>query len=89
MKCNYLKKFSMKKLVYSFVIIGAFVVMTLGLSACDDSSDSGNYCHNNGWLDCGKGNGCCRKAYPYSGGNSCWATMNGCRSSGYACNVCW
>ena len=75
----------MKKKIYSFMFAGLFVLAALCLSSCEDTDNS---CHAQGYLDCGDGS-CCGKGYPYSGGNACWQTMSGCRSSGYACNKCW
>ena len=75
----------MKKIVYSLVFVGVIGLVSLSLSSCGGGEDG--KCRE-GYLDCGDGT-CCGKNYPYSGGNSCWATMSGCRSSGYACDVCW
>ena len=77
----------MKKTIYSFVIVTMFG-FALCFSACEKEEKKDNSCHGRGYLDCGSGQ-CCGKGYPIYGGNACWATMSGCRTSGYACDSCW
>jgi hypothetical protein len=41
-------------------------------------------------LHCSSADKCCGVGYPYTDGHgSCYATLDGCRTSGYACEHCW
>ena len=87
MKRQYLVKIKnvikMKKLVYLFVFAVVFGLTAFGLSSCDEAAEC------QGKLTCNDG-GCCSYGYPYDDGHgTCWETLSGCRSTGWACSKCW
>lgn len=75
-----MKKHLIKISVSCFVMVCyAFV-----LFSCDD--EYGN-CSDERPYWCSSAKSCCK--YQYNDGHgTCWETMSGCRSSGYACETC-
>ncbi len=71
----------------NLVKIGAMVVAIgciFAFSSCKKSAK----CKNSEYpYWCSSAKTCCSYKY-YDGHGTCWSTMNGCRSSGYACQTC-
>ena len=76
----------MKKGILKATLLG---LVTIGLSAafiaCGD--DDNKKCNDDKPYYCSSAKACCK--YRYNDGHgTCWETMDGCRSSGYACETC-
>lgn len=83
---NTKKVIYMKKLIFPIVIVAIFGIATFFLSSCDVKTAE-DTCHDSGKFWCSDAKTCCTYAY-YDGHGSCWDTMSGCRSTGYACSAC-
>ena len=69
------------------VIIGLGVVLVLALGVISCGKLNTKHCSDDSPYYCKEAKGCC--AYRYNDNHgTCWQTMEGCRSSGYACSTC-
>jgi hypothetical protein len=78
----------MKKGILKATILG-FMAMCCSAAfiACGDDDDDYKKCNDERPYYCSSAKSCCK--YRYNDGHgSCWETMEGCRSSGYACETC-
>ena len=94
MKKNCSEKFkisiTMKKKIYSFVVMNLFGLVTLlCLFSCDDDNYEKD-CHKGGGFYCDVNGGACCEGYTYNDGHgTCYQTLEGCRRSGWSCTKCW
>ena len=71
------------KAIAAFLLVG----MVIGCMSCSKDEDERHCKDAEKPYYCSYSNGCC--GYQYSDNHgTCWKTMEGCRSSGYACSTC-
>lgn len=72
-----------KKVTIAVLAVAAIAGMSIMTSCFKDI----NHCTSDAPYWCSSAEVCC--AYEYHDGHgTCWETMAGCRSTGYACTVC-
>ncbi len=69
------------------VLIGLGVVLALALCVISCGKLSTKHCSDAKPYYCKDAKACCSYRYNDNHG-TCWETMDGCRSSGYACTTC-
>lgn len=75
---------TMRKKLLSLSAVILAIGITVGFASCSKKS----HCSDPEYpYWCSSAKTCCSYKY-YDGHGTCWSSMEGCRSSGYACQTC-
>ena len=76
-----------KKLLIAICAILVLAMTVAGCSKLIQALSNIKHCDDDAPYYCSEAKACCSYRYTDNHG-TCWETMEGCRSSGYACSTC-